>query len=79
MTDEELREKVIKHDYEFKSLTNSLAELSDSMKQLTKGLEQVIVLNERMVSMDRDLNSMSCLITFSINSLSVISLNLHQF
>lgn len=55
MTDEELREKVIKHDYEFKSLTTSLVELSDSMKQLTKGLEQVIVLNERMVSMDRDL------------------------
>lgn len=55
MTDEELREKVIRHDYEFKSLTTSLAELSDSMKQLTKGLEQVIVLNERMVSMDRDL------------------------
>ena len=55
MTDEELREKVIKHDYEFKSLTTSLAELSDSMKQLTKGLEQVIVLNERMVNMDRDL------------------------
>lgn len=55
MTDDELREKVIKHDYEFKSLTSSLAELSDSMKQLTKGLEQVIVLNERMISMDKDL------------------------
>lgn len=55
MTDDELREKVIKHDYEFRSLTTSLAELSDSMKQLTKGLEQVIVLNERMISMDKDL------------------------
>lgn len=55
MTDEELKEKIIKHDYEFKSLTTSLAELSDSMKQLTKGLEQVVILNERIVSMDRDL------------------------
>ena len=47
MTDNELIEKVIRHDVEFKSLTKSLFELSDSMKQLTRGLEQVIVLNER--------------------------------
>ena len=32
MTDEELREKVIKHNYKFKSLTSSsLAELSGSV------------------------------------------------
>ena len=55
MTDNELIEKVIRHDVEFKSLTKSLFELSASMKQLTKGLEQVIVLNERLGSMDNNL------------------------
>ena len=55
MTDNELIEKVIRHDVEFKSLTKSLFELSDSMKQLTRGLEQVIVLNERLGSMDNNL------------------------
>ena len=55
MTDNELIEKVIRHDVEFKSLTKSLFELSDSMKQLTRGLEQVIVLNERLGSMDTNL------------------------
>ena len=55
MTDNELIEKVIRHDVEFKSLTKSLFELSDSMKQLTRGLEQVIVLNERLGSMDANL------------------------
>lgn len=55
MTDDELREKVIKHDYEFKTLTASLADLSNSMKKLTEGLEQVIVLNERLITMDKDL------------------------
>lgn len=55
MTENELIEKVIRHDVEFKSLTKSLFELSDSMKQLTKGLEQVIVINERLGSMDTNL------------------------
>ena len=55
MTDNELIEKVIRHDVEFKSLTKSLFELSDSMKQLTRGLEQVIILNERLGSMDANL------------------------
>lgn len=55
MTDDDLREKVIRHDIEFKTLTKSLFELSDNMKQLTKGLEQVIVLNERLASMDSNL------------------------
>ena len=55
MTDSELIEKVIRHDIEFKSLTKSLLELSDSMKQLTRGLEHVIVLNERLGSMDTNL------------------------
>lgn len=55
MTDEELREKVIRHDFEFQSLTTSLKELSESMKKLTNGLEQVVVINERLVSMDKDL------------------------
>ena len=55
MTDEQLREKVIRHDFEFQSLTTSLKELSESMKKLTNGLEQVVVINERLVSMDKDL------------------------
>ena len=55
MTDNELIEKVIRHDIEFKSLTKSLFELSDSMKQLTRGLEHVVVLNERLGSMDTNL------------------------
>ena len=55
MTDDEIREKVIKHDYEFKSLTSSLSELSETMKKLTAGLEHVMVLNEKLVSLDRDL------------------------
>lgn len=55
MTDNELIAKVIRHDIEFKSLTKSLSELSDSMKQLTRGLEQIIVLNERLGAMDTNL------------------------
>lgn len=55
MTDDEIREKVIKHDYEFKGLTSSLSELSEAMKKLTAGLEHVMVLNEKLVSLDRDL------------------------
>lgn len=55
MTDDEIREKIIKHDYEFKSLTSSLSELSETMKKLTAGLEHVMVLNEKLVSLDRDL------------------------
>lgn len=55
MTDEKLREKVIEHDFEFQSLTTSLKELSENMKKLTAGLEQVIVINERLVFMDTNL------------------------
>lgn len=55
MTDEELKEKVIRHDYEFKSLTSSLEDLSGSMKKLALGLEKILVLDERLINIDKDL------------------------
>lgn len=55
MTDEELKEKVIRHDYEFQALTGSLKDLSKEMKELTASLKHVSILNERLISMDRDL------------------------
>ena len=55
MTDEELKEKVIRHDYEFQTLTGSLKDLSKEMKELTASLKHVSILNERLISMDRDL------------------------
>lgn len=55
MTDEELKEKVIKHDYEFKSLTHSLEDLSKSMQRLTTGLEKILILDERLIVLDKDL------------------------
>lgn len=55
MTDEELKEKVIRHDFEFKSLTSSLEYLSTSIKKLALGLEKILVLDERLINIDKDL------------------------
>lgn len=55
MTDEELKEKVIRHDYEFKALTSSLSELSSNMKELTESLKHIAVINEKLFNMDKEL------------------------
>ena len=43
MTDEELKEKVIRHDYEFQALTGSLKDLSKEMKELTARLKYIAI------------------------------------
>lgn len=55
MTDIELREKVIRHDYEFKALTESLNSLGENMKELTTSLKHIAVINEKLFNMDREL------------------------
>lgn len=55
MTDEELKEKIIRHDYEFKALTSSLSELSSNMKELTESLKHIAVINEKLFNMDKEL------------------------
>lgn len=55
MTDEELKEKVIRHDIEFKTLTESLNALSENMKELTNSLKHIAVINEKLFNMDKDL------------------------
>lgn len=55
MTDIELKEKVLRHDFEFQALTNSLKDLSIEMKELTSSLRHISVLNERLINMDSEL------------------------
>ena len=55
MTDEELKEKVIRHDYEIKALTESLSNLSENMRELTTSIKHIAVINEKLFNMDKDL------------------------
>lgn len=55
MNDEELKEKVIKHDYKFQSLSESLSGIVSELHEITSNMKRVAVLNETMSNMDKNL------------------------
>jgi len=55
MTDEEMKEKVIKHDYEFQSLTKSLTAIVKELNEITASMKSVAVINKTIENMDRNL------------------------
>jgi len=55
MTDEEMKEKVIKHDYEFQSLTKSLTAIVKELNEITVSMKSVAVINKTIENMDRNL------------------------
>ena len=55
MTDEEIKEKVIKHDFEFQSLTKSLTGIAKELHQITSSMKNVAVIHETISNMDRNL------------------------
>lgn len=55
LTDEEIREKVIRHDYEFKALSESLNTAVKELHELTKSLKSVAVINEKIENLDGNL------------------------
>jgi len=55
MTDEEINEKVIKHDYEFQSLTKSLSDIVKELNEITASMKNVAVINETITNMDKNI------------------------
>jgi predicted nuclease with TOPRIM domain len=55
ISDEEIREKVIRHDYEFKALSESLQNAVSELHELTKSLKNVAVINEKIENLDGNL------------------------
>lgn len=50
-----MREKVIKHDYEFQSLTKSLTGIVKELHQITSSMKSVAVIHETISNMDKNL------------------------
>lgn len=55
LSDEEIREKVIRHDYEFKALSDSLNSVVKELHELTSSLKNVAVINEKLENLDGNL------------------------
>lgn len=55
LTDEEIREKVIRHDYEFKALSENLQKAVKELHELTVSLKSVAVINEKIENLDGNL------------------------
>ena len=55
MTDEEIKEKVIRHDIEFKSLSESLKGIVSELHQITSSMRSVAVITEQIANMDNNL------------------------
>ena len=55
MTDEEMKEKVIRHDFEFQSLTKSLAGIVRELHEITTSMKSVAVIHETISNMDKNL------------------------
>jgi predicted nuclease with TOPRIM domain len=55
LTDAEIREKVIRHDYEFKALSESLNNAVRELRELTKSLKSVAVINTKIENLDNNL------------------------
>lgn len=54
LTDEEIKEKVIKHDYEFKLLTKGMSDVVSEMHNLAKVLKETM--QEKMVVLEKNLD-----------------------
>jgi len=57
MTDDEIKEKVIRHDYEFKSLTKSLNGIVNELHQITLSMKSVALINEQISNMDKNIKA----------------------
>jgi predicted nuclease with TOPRIM domain len=55
LSDEEIREKVIRHDYEFKALSENLNRVVTELHNLTESLKSIAVINEKIENMDANL------------------------
>ncbi len=55
LSDQEIREKVIKHDYEFQSLAKSLKGIVTELHEITQSMKNVAVLNEQITNMDQNI------------------------
>ena len=55
MTDDELKEKVIKHDFEFQSLTKSLGSIVSELHEITSSMKNVAVIHETITNMESNL------------------------
>jgi predicted nuclease with TOPRIM domain len=55
LSDEEIREKVIRHDYEFKALSENLNRVVTELHNLTESLKIIAVINEKIENMDANL------------------------
>lgn len=55
LSDLEIRDKVIKHDYEFKALSDSLNKVVGELHELTSSLKNVNIIAEKLDNMDHKL------------------------
>lgn len=55
LSDEAIREKVIRHDYEFKALSENLNNVVKELHELTSSLKNIGVINEKIENMDQNL------------------------
>jgi predicted nuclease with TOPRIM domain len=55
LSDEEIREKVTRHDYEFKALSENLNRVVTELHNLTESLKSIAVINEKIENMDANL------------------------
>ena len=55
MTDEEMKQKVIKHDFEFQALSKSLKSIVSELHEITTSMKNVAVFTEKINNMDNNL------------------------
>ena len=55
VTDEEMKEKVIRHDFEFQTLTKSLTGIVRELHEITTSMKSVAVIHETISNMDKNL------------------------
>ena len=55
MNDEEMREKVIRHDVEFESLSASLKGIVSELHQITTSMKSVAVITEQIANINKSL------------------------
>jgi len=55
VTDEEMKEKVIRHDFEFQTLAKSLTGIVIELHEITTSMKSVAVIHETISNMDKNL------------------------
>ena len=55
LTDEQLRERVIRHEYQFESLTKSLGSIVKELHEINAAMRSVAVITEQITNMDNNL------------------------